>query len=96
MNECLGKALGHAQRTREHVYVVVPDDNWPEALREAAPLLYRRATCSGRTWHFPDAGGRVSVVPVSEEPPAHPFTLALCVWAGDVAKWRAAAAKVAP
>lgn len=94
--ECLGKAFDYAQRTRAHVYVVVPDERWPNVLGEVAALLYRRAISSGRTWLFPDEGGckggKVSVVPVSEEPPSHPFVFASCAWGGvdaqPIGKWR--------
>jgi hypothetical protein len=94
--ECLGRAIEQAQRTYEHVYVVVPDERLSGVLTETSALLYRRATPSGRTWLFPDEGehkgGKLSVVAVSEEPPTHPFTLVPCAWgvadARPISKWR--------
>ena len=94
--ECIAKAIEQAQRTYEHVYLVVPDERWQAVMSETSALLYGRATASGRTWLFPDApehkGGSLTVVPVSEDPPTRPFTLAPCAWgvadARPISKWR--------
>lgn len=94
--ECIGRAIEQAKQTYEHVYIVVPDENVEAVLKETSALLYGRATSSGRTWLFPDEpthkGGKLSVVPVSEEPPEHAFTLAPCAWgvvdARPISKWR--------
>lgn len=98
-NECISKAIEQAQRTYEHVYVVVPDERWQAVVTETSALLYGRATSSGRTWLFPDtpehAGGKLTVVAVSEDPPTHTFTLAPCAWgvadARPISKWRSKA-----
>jgi hypothetical protein len=97
--ECLSRAIEQARRAREHVYVVVPDERLSAVLTETAALLYGHAASSGRTWLFPDEGahkgGKLSVVPVSEGPPEHPFTLAPCAWgvadARPISKWRSKA-----
>jgi hypothetical protein len=95
---CLAKAIEQAQRTYEHVYVVVPDERWQGVLTETAAMLHGRATSTGRTWLFPDApehkGGMLTVVPVSEDPPKKDFTLSPCGWgvvdARPISKWRTA------
>jgi hypothetical protein len=97
--ECIGRAIEQAKRTYEHVYIVVPDERLSAVLTETSALLYGHAASSGRTWLFPDEpthkGGKLSVVPVSEEPPAHAFTLAPCAWgvadARPISKWRSKA-----